>query len=111
MDANLSLNTRIKASLGLARKELVAFKLKPILKTLKEHSEGIDPEDFKNQEYKGIDMSSAKAVGDAMKKENAIVYRIDLKTPVFQMLSTRHKTALKTYDPVIDKKSLVVPEA
>ncbi len=107
----LSLEERINASVGAALQELEAFKLKPILKVLKEHSEGIKPGDFKNQKYEGIDMSSAKKVGDAMKEENAIVYRIDLETPVFQMLSTRHKTALKTYEPIVDKKSLVVPRS
>ncbi len=111
MDANLSLDERIEASLAQALQELEAFKLKPILKALKEHPEGVKPGDFKNQEYKGIDLTSEVEVGDAMKKTNAIVYRIDLKHPVYQMLSTRHKTVLKTYEPTIDKKSLNIPEA
>ncbi len=110
MDSTMSLDERIEASLALALQELEAFKLKPILKAIKEHPEGIDPEDFANQKYEGIDMSSAKAVGDAMKEENAIVYRIDLKPPVFQVLSTRHKTALKTYEPVIDYNLLTIPK-
>ena len=61
-------------------------------------------------EYKGIDMTDFKAVGDAMKEYNAIAYRIDKDPIVYEMISTRHKTALTSYEPVIDEKSLVVPE-
>ncbi len=109
MDANLSLDERIEASLAQALQELEAFKLKPILKAIEEHPEGVKPGDFKNQKYEGIDMTSEVEVGDAMKKTNAIVYRIDLKHPVYQMLSTRHKTALNTYDPVINYDVFKIP--
>ncbi len=105
-----TIDESIDAIVGIARQELEAFQLQPILKALKEHPDGVEPGSFKKKKYEGIDLSEPADVGDAMKKRNAIVYRIDLKPRLYQMQSTRHKTALKSYEPIIDKKSLVVPE-
>ena len=81
--------------------DLKAFKLKPILQALKEHPEGVKLEYFRNQKYKGIDMSSPKCVGDVMKSRNVVVYRRDTNVRGYEMLSTKHKTALKTYEPIV----------
>jgi hypothetical protein len=77
--------------------KLIAFPLKPILKALKEHPEGVSPGYFENQEYKGFDMSDPVAVGEIMNKSEAIIYRIENEK--YQLMSTAHKTALKTYTP------------
>jgi hypothetical protein len=108
-----SLDDSIKAIVGVARDELKAFTLQPILKALKlkEHVNGVEPGYFEKQEYKNIDMTKFKAVGDAMKEYNAIVYRIDKDPRVYEMISTRHKTALKDYEPVIDYNSLTIPKS
>jgi hypothetical protein len=106
-----TIDESIGAIVNVARQELVAFQLKPILKALKEYPDGVDPSYFNNTSYKGIDLSVPAKVGDAMKQTNAIVYRIDLNPRLYQMQSTRHKTALKSYEPIIDKKSLDIPEA
>lgn len=106
-----TIDESIDAIVNVARQELEAFELKPILQALKEYPDGVKPGYFKNQKYQGIDLTAPAKVGDAMKQINAIVYRIDLNPRLYQMQSTRHKTALKSYDPIIDKKSLDIPEA
>ena len=80
-----------------SRRNLGSFKLKPILKALKEHPEGVDSTNFENMKYEGIDMSDLSEVGPVMKKSDAIIYRIE--NGKYQLLSTAHKTALKTYTP------------
>ncbi len=105
-----SLDTTIDAIVYEALGDLKAFQLKPILKAIKENPEGVDPGIFESQTYRGIDMSEAKFVGDAMKLRNAIIYRIELYPKVFQMQSTRHKTALSKYEPIIDMKLWSFPE-
>jgi len=82
-----------------ARTKLACFPLKPILKALKEHPEGVSPEFFNNMEYKGVDLSNPQAVGYAMKRYHAIVYRIE--NGKYQLLSKAHETALQTYEPII----------
>jgi len=89
----------VKEKLRIAHMELVAFPLKPILKALKEHPEGVSPDFFNNVKYKGVDLSNPQAVGYAMKRSDAIVYRIEnLK---YQLLSKAHETALQAYEPII----------
>jgi len=89
----------VNKKLSTARLELVAFPLKPILKALKEHPEGVNPEFFKNMKYEGVDLTNPQAVGYAMKRSNAIVYRIENQK--YQLLSKAHETALQTYEPII----------
>jgi hypothetical protein len=100
-----SLDASIEAIVNKAQKELAAFSLQRILKALKTHPDGVEPRYFKKEEYKGIDMSEPKDVGDAMKKRNAIVYRIDKDIETYEIQSTRHKTALKSYEPIIIGKT------
>jgi len=80
---------------------LVAFRHKPILKALKDHPEGVSPEYFNNQKDEGVDLSFPKGVGAAMKSVNVIVYRHELRKYV--LMSTAHRTALKSYEPIIPK--------
>lgn len=69
-----------------ARGSLKAFELKPIIKALKKHPEGVAVEDFEGQLYNGISLAEPKKVGDAMKLRHSIVYRIDLKPVFYQYL-------------------------
>ena len=89
----------VKEKLRIAHMELAAFPLKPILKALKEHPEGVSPKIFNNVKYEGVDLSNPQAVGYAMKRSNAIVYRIENQK--YQLLSKAHETALQAYEPII----------
>ena len=93
----------VDAVLGGAHQDLLAFPLKPIFKALKENPEGVSPDYFNNQKYEGIDMSNPGAVSSVMKTSNAIIYRIELRK--YQLMSAAHKTALKTYTPIINNNS------
>ena len=84
-----------------ARLNLLAFPHQQILQALKLFPDGVSPNYFVKQENKGVDLSDPEAVGVAMKRSNAIVYRIDLK--VYSLMSTAHRTALKTYDPILKR--------
>jgi len=82
-----------------AHMELATFPLKPILKALKEHPEGVFPDFFNNMKYEGVKLSDPQAVGYAIKRSNAIVYRIENRK--YQLLSKAHETALQAYEPII----------
>ena len=84
-----------------SRYRLVAFRHQPILKVLKDHPEGVSPEYFQKQEDKGVDLSYPKGVGVAMKLVNVIVYRHELRK--YMLMSTAHRTALKSYEPIVPK--------
>ena len=104
-DLKMPLKDCLDLFLGRARKNLLAFQLQPILQALKEHPEGVSPEGvspeyFNKQKYEGIDLSNPAAVASATKSSNAIIYRIELNK--YQLMSVAHKTALKTYTPIID---------
>jgi hypothetical protein len=89
----------VKEVLSKADLELAAFPLQPILKALKEHPEGVSPKFFNKMKYEGVDLTDPQAVGKAMKRSNAIVYRIE--NGKYQLLSKAHETALQTYKPII----------
>jgi len=89
----------VKEKLRIADMEQAAFPLKPILKALKEHPEGVSPDIFNNVKYEGVDLSNPQAVGYAMKRSNAIVYRIENQK--YQLLSKAHESALQAYEPII----------
>jgi hypothetical protein len=93
-----SVDQFVKEMLRIANMELAAFPLKQILLALKEHPEGVSPDFFNNVEYEGVDLSDPRAVGYAMKRSNAIVYRIENQT--YQLVSKAHETALQTYEPI-----------
>ena len=76
---------------------MIAFPHQAILQALKEQPEGVSPEYFNNQKSYGIDLSNPKAVGEAMKDSNVIIYRIELG--LYTLMSTAHRTALSTYPP------------
>jgi hypothetical protein len=98
---DVSVDDFIAEELGKARQDLVAFQLKPILKALKEHPEGVRPEYFNNEKYEGIDLSNPVAVGTAMKGSNAILY--DMKARRYKLISQAHKVALRNYEPIVRK--------
>jgi hypothetical protein len=87
----------VENKLAEARRELIAFSLKPILTALKENLDGVGPELFKNIEYKGVDLSDPRAVGLKMKDSNAIIYRIEKGQ--YELISKAHEIALKSYMP------------
>jgi hypothetical protein len=91
----------IAKELGRARQDLVAFQLKPILKALKEHPEGVSPEYFRNEKYEGIDLSNPVAVGAAMKGSNAMLY--DMEARRYKLISQAHTVALRNYEPIVHK--------
>jgi hypothetical protein len=98
---DVSVDDFIAEELGKAEQDLVAFQLKPILKALKEHPEGVSPEYFRNEKYEGIDLSNPVAVGTAMKGSNAILY--DMKARRYKLISQAHKVALRSYEPIVRK--------
>lgn len=79
-----SLDSSIEHILVSACADLAAFKLKPILKALEEHPEGVEAIYFDGQEYEGVYLANPKEVGNAMKSRNAIVYRMDLAKEVYR---------------------------
>lgn len=97
---DVSLDVSIEAIVNCAMEDLVRFSLKPILQALTEHPEGVDLRYFGNQKYEGIDLSDVVMVGDVMKAQNAIAYRMDKVKRIYEMQSTRHKTAMKSYEPI-----------
>ena len=92
-----SVHDFVAMELAAARRDLARFPHKAILKALKEHPEGVDPEYFKHMENDGVDLSEPFAVGEAMKKSNAIAYRIELGK--YMIISRCHQVALRSYDP------------
>ena len=91
-----SIHDFVAMQLVKAEDDLVAFPHKAILKALKEHPEGISPKYFKHMENDGVDLSEPFAVGEAMKKSNAIAYRIELGK--YMIISHCHQVALRSYD-------------
>ena len=89
----------VEEKLDVADMELAVFPLQPILKALKEHPEGVSPKFFNKMKYEGVDLSDPQAVGYAMKRSNAVVYRIENQK--YQLLSKPHETALQAYEPII----------
>mmetsp|Transcript_7355 Transcript_7355/g.7759 ORF Transcript_7355/g.7759 Transcript_7355/m.7759 type:complete len:460 (-) Transcript_7355:128-1507(-) len=82
-----------------ALKGLRAFPLKTILQALKDHPDGVNPEYFNNLKEEGVDLTNPVAVGKIMKEKlNPLIFRQDLG--LYQLISTAHKTALKSYKPI-----------
>ena len=92
-----SIKEFVSKKLHEAKQDLVAFPLQTVLKALKEHPEGIDPLDFSNHTKEDIDLIRYRT--KMMKKyPNSIIYRDDKRK--YHLLSTAHKTALKSYNPI-----------
>lgn len=94
------LQTFVDEVLSTAYQDLLEFPLKKLLKALKEHPEGVSTDYFNNEKCEGINLSDPKSVGEKMKQRNCILYRIELKQ--YQLQSTAHKTAIKSYVPPIN---------
>ena len=71
-----SIHDYVAMKLAKARLDLARFPHNAILNAFKEHPEGISPKYFKHMKSEGVDLSEPSAVGEAMKKSNAIAYRI-----------------------------------
>lgn len=99
VSSTYSLQDYVADVLTYAKNSLVEFPHQPILKALKDHSEGIFPKYFKKQKDEGVDLSHPAAVGVAMKSVNAIVYRMELN--IYMLMSTAHRTALQSYEPIL----------
>jgi hypothetical protein len=96
----MTIEAFVEERVRMARQDLLAFPLQTILKALKDHPEGVYQGYFKNQKEKGVDLSNHLAVGKMMKNNpNPILYRRD--TGNYHLLSTAHKTALRSYDPSV----------
>ena len=96
-----SVNDYVAYVLRRARAQLVAFRHQPILKALKDNPEGVSPRYFRKLEDEGADLSNPLSVRPAMIAANVIVYRTELDKYVLK--STAHRTALKSYNPIIRK--------
>jgi hypothetical protein len=108
----IPVETFVNGSLHNARKSLSSFPLQRILKALKDlpdPGDGVDPEVFENQQEIGVALNNAEAVGavSKMATANPILYRMD--TGKYHLLSTAHKTALRTYDPKVPPPPQVPP--
>jgi hypothetical protein len=96
----MAVTTFVNLQIEDAKKCLEAFPLPTILQALKDHHpEGVRPGYFKKLKEEGIALASPESVGQIMKKKlNPLIYRQELN--LYQLLSTSHKTALRTYDPL-----------
>ena len=92
-----SIHDFVAMKLAVAEDDLARFPHEAILNALKEHPEGIDPEYFKHMKNRGVDLSQPFAVGEAMRKSNALAYRIELGK--YMIISHCHQVALRSYDP------------
>ena len=82
-----------------ARSELVSLPHKQILKSLKDHPEGISPEVSDNLKNDGADLSDPKAVGVAMKRGDSITSCIEFRKYI--IYSKAIEVALRSYDPTL----------
>ena len=92
----------VEGQLADAELDLVVFPHKAILKALKEHPEGVEPEFFKNHKDERVDLSDPRAVAVAMKRSNAILY--DMEEGRYKLMSKAHATALRGYEPILRSK-------
>jgi hypothetical protein len=100
----IPIETFVDETVESARNDLGLFPLQPILKALKalpDPGDGVDPESFKSQQGKGIELCNIHTVSEVLNKivvcRNPILYRMDTRN--YHLLSTAHKTALKVRDP------------
>jgi hypothetical protein len=97
MSVDEFITVRIKA----AKHDLEKFPFQPILKALKKHPEGVRPGYFKNEEYKGVDMTDEVAVGAVMKASQSNVVYYDMEKEVYKLNSHALEVALRSYEPII----------
>jgi hypothetical protein len=103
LNGDMSVDEFITVRIKAARHALVAFPLKPILKALKEHPEGVPPEYFNNEEYKGVDLSNPVEVGAVMKAAQSNVVYYDMEKDIYKLNSHALEVALRSYEPIIKK--------
>ena len=101
LNGDMSVDEFIADRMATAEQDLVAFPFQPILKALKHHPEGVSPKYFNKEEYEGVDMSNAVAVGAAMKAAQTNVVFYDMKELVYKLDSRALEVALRSYEPII----------
>jgi AAA+ ATPase superfamily predicted ATPase len=94
-----SLKKFVEKKLEWAKSDLVSSSHHPILKALKDHPDGISPEYFHHQKYRGVDLSDPYAVGVSLNDSNVLCYRVELG--LYKLMSKAHYNALKSYEPTI----------
>jgi hypothetical protein len=97
LNESMSVDEFIAEKMAKAKRDLVAFPFKPILKALKEHPEGVPPAYFNNEKCKGVDMSNPVAVGGVMKAAQSNVVFFDMKQGVYKLNSHTLEVALRSY--------------
>lgn len=103
-----SLDECIELHINRAKDDLYRFDLQPILLALKEKPDGVSPCFFDQTTYKGIRMVDTEEVGrKALKDTEAVCY--NFKDRVYRVMTTRHKTALKDYEPTVYSSELRIP--
>jgi hypothetical protein len=103
LNGDMSVDEFITVRIKAARHALVAFPFQPILKALKEHPEGVPPEYFNNEEYKGVDLSNPVEVGAVMKAAQSNVVYYDMEKDIYKLNSHALEVALRSYEPIIKK--------
>lgn len=101
---NISIDAFVGKILNDAKDELALFPFQSILKALKDlpnPDKGVAKRYFENLKEKDVELMNEIAVGIATKQKkdlkNVILFRKDSST--YHLISTAHKTALKTYKP------------
>jgi hypothetical protein len=103
LNKDMSVDEFIADRMQKSETALVAFPLKPILKALKEHPEGVRPKYFNNEKYEGADLSNPVEVGADMKASQSNVVYYDMKKKVYKLNSHALEVALRSYEPIIKK--------
>jgi hypothetical protein len=89
----------VALKLSEAKLDLETFSYQQILKTLKEHPEGVSPVCFKKMGKKSVDLTDPWTVAMATNASNVLTYRIEHKK--YMMVSRCHEVALRSYDPIL----------
>jgi hypothetical protein len=88
----------VDAKIADAELDLNGFPVQDMLAELKQRPEGVSPLQLRDKESQGVPLSDRAAVGSAMKKSNAVVYRMESRA--YTLMSTAHRTAIKSYTPI-----------
>ena len=90
----------IAEKIAVARCDLVAFPLKPILSELKKQPDGAPLALFESLKFDGVALFSPDQVGKVMKNSrNPIVF--DMQRGCYILMSRAHRTALVDYEPIV----------
>jgi hypothetical protein len=96
-DRRLPLQQALDEIVKRARADSDTFPYQSMLKALKAHPDGVSRESLKGTIEENAKLWIPTNVTTGMKGSNAVVYRHELER--FELMSTAHKTALKTFTP------------